>query len=83
MNGDIGIVEADFLAVQHEREVVLVDDRLASVGQVDMPVLLPDQDDIYIITLMVHCRINALGRTQGNLIFRGVATTHDGYGSLG
>ena len=40
-------------------------------------------DDINIVAVMVKCRVNTLCRTQGNLILGGVATTHDGYGSLG
>lgn len=69
MDGDIGIVKTDFLAVLHEREVVFVDNRLAAVRQVDMPVILPDHDDIDVVTLMVKGRINTLCRAQGNLIF--------------
>ena len=83
VDGDVSIVKTDFLAILHEREIVFIDDRLLTVGQIYVPILFPDQNDIDILTLMVHRRFNTLCRAQGNLIFRGVATTHDGYGSLG
>ena len=69
MNGDIGIVKTDFFTILQEREIILVDDRFLTVGQVHMPVILPNHDDINVVTVMVKRIEKPLCRTQGNLIF--------------
>ena len=82
VNGDIGVVEIDGGAGLHKRKVVFVDGHDVSVVKVDMPVGAFYIDDVDMIPLLVEEGIQPLRRAQGDIVFRRIATTDDGYISL-
>ena len=69
VDGDIGIVEPDGLAVEFEGEIVLVDFRRLATLQIHMPVEAFDIDDIDIVAFFVEEGIDTLCRAQGYIVF--------------
>ena len=64
VNGDVCIVEETCVSVLFEREVVLVDRSCGAVGQFNMPIGTAHVNDIHVVALFVHKRIDALSRAQ-------------------
>ena len=57
MNGDICIVEHNQFSVFLKREIVTVDRCCSTIVQVDMPVLIPDFNNVDIIAFFVEERV--------------------------
>ena len=82
VDGDVGIIENHFLTVLEEGEIVAVNLSRSAIGEVHMPVLSFDIDDIDVVAHFVEEGIEALGRPERHIMLRGVASTYDGYGSF-
>ena len=68
VDGDVGVVKFDDLAVAYEGEVVLVYLGSGVVGELHVPVLSFDIHDIYIVTFFVEKRIDALCRAHRDIV---------------
>ena len=83
VDGDVGIVKHDSLAVlSDERKVVAIYLGYITIIEGHVPVLPSHIDNIDVVALLVKKGIESLCRANGDIMFWGVAATNDGNVSL-